>query len=784
MQMNTVFKFLLRFVVFASLLPCVLQAATAKIPAEQWCIATGGVNSETSDFCAAELQELLACRIGKKLPIVKDGVLPSTPVILLDKTDSSIGWQSFRIVREKDAIRIIGGSPIGTLYGVYEFLQRFCDVWTVAPGVTYAPSGQPLSFGEMDLNMQPAILKRDLYHYGQVYTTNETRRKWSNFEFRNRLAHCPPVFYPYTDPRFNVSYTAAKDCHTFYDYISPEQYGKEHPEYFSMDKSGVRNMRKNAGGQLCLSNPDVERIVTDTLLDAIAKDRAKHGEHSPRVYDFSQLDNADYLCFCPECQKIIKQFGNADSGLMLWFVNKVAATVKKKYPDVLIRTFAYVNTEKLPSGITADDNVLLQLCDLYSQCNHTLPLTHPFNHKRRELVEAWSKIAKNMMIWDYILQNGNEPVVPVDAIAPDVRFFRSNNVKWIFMESEMHVENPSSFEYLKNFVVAQMYFNPDQDLEKLIDVFCRGYFGNVHKEMHAYLDYLRKEQKEKPTENMGAWHRRELTHITLDFLRKGREMVQKAMDLNADDEIALRILWERNVLDNALSKRLLAYPKFAEERRKLTEGLLENRLKVLRAYGLEPDRLKKVEEEIRIPIEESMLVFTDIPEELKNLPPGTIRFLGPSRQNSGGRNGRFVKDPDSPYRRVLMWTHPNPQNFKKEIGCGIYDNQWEKATGTTITAPSDEKYHWYKTVRFSMGPSTIFYALDWHAGFNLNGFFIVSDGMAEEDNPNLYDIWVSVKFQGPAYNKDSKKENGIFFERAMLVPVSKKYGNLTQSAKE
>ena len=124
-----------------------------------------------------------------------------------------------------------------------------------------------------------------------------------------------------------------------------------------------------------------------------------------------------------------------------------------------------------------------------------------------------------------------------------------------------------------------------------------------------------------------------------------------------------------------------------------------------------------------------------------------------------------------------MWTHPNPQEFKKEIICGVYDNQWEKATGTTITAPSDEKYHWYKTVRFSMGPATLFWALDWHAGFNLKGFFIVSDGVKAEEDPNLYDLWVSIKFQGPAYRKGSDKANGIFFERAMLVPVSAKLGN-------
>ena len=175
-----------------------------------------------------------------------------------------------------------------------------------------------------------------------------------------------------------------------------------------------------------------------------------------------------------------------------------------------------------------------------------------------------------------------------------------------------------------------------------------------------------------------------------------------------------------------------------------------------------------------------MLVFTDIPEELKKLPSGAIRFLGTSRQQSCG-HGSFVQDPDSELRRVVMWTHPNRKKFTKEIYCGIYDQQWKKAKSVRITATSDEKYHWYKTVRFSMGPSTIFWALDWHAGFNLKGFYIVSDGVKAEDDPNLYDFWVSVKFQGTAYSKDSKKENGIFFERAMLVPVSSKYGNLNNT---
>lgn len=751
-----------------------------KIPAEQWSIGIEGDSSPALTFCAEELKELLACRIGKKIPILNTAKLPASPIILLDKTDPSLDAEEFRIVRENNVIRIIGGTPLGTLYGVYEFLQSCCDVWNVAPGVIYAPRNQPLSFGAVNIRLKPAICKREIYHAGGNYTNSETKRNWRLFDLRSRISITPYQrdFYPYVDSRYQLSRTTGNACHSFYDYVPPEKYGKTHPEYFSMNRDGLRIMKRNAGGQLCLTNPEVKKIVYEHLIAGIRKDREKFGEHSPRVYDFSQMDNTPYLCCCPECKKIIARYGNADSGLLLWFVNQIAREIGKEYPDVLIRTFAYVNTEKIPKGIRAEDNVMIQLCDLYSQSNHTLPLTHPVNRKRSEIIKQWGKTVRNLMIWDYILQNGNEPLVPVDAIAPDVRFFRSCGVKWIFMESEIRAANPGAFEVLKDFVLAQMYFNPDQNLEKLLAVFCRGYFGGVHAEMKDYLDYLRRGQLRNPTDNMQAWHLRELPHLTVDFLRKGKSLVRKALEKNRDPLIELRILAEMNVLDNALVRILAAYPQHREERDRLLKNLLPSRLKVLRAYGLIDSRRKKLEDEIRLPIEESMIVFTDIPEELKRLPPGAIRFLGPSRLFRGGISARYVKDPDSKLRRVLAWQSSNPEKFTPEIGCGVYDNQRKRAVGTRIAATSDEKFHWHKIVRFTMGPSSYFYAMNWHAQFDLKGFYVHADGVEKENDPNLYDLWVSIKFQGPAYKKGSQKENAVIFERAMLVPVSKKLGNL------
>ena len=82
-----------------------------------------------------------------------------------------------------------------------------------------------------------------------------------------------------------------------------------------------------------------------------------------------------------------------------------------------------------------------------------------------------------------------------------------------------------------------------------------------------------------------------------------------------------------------------------------------------------------------------------------------------------------------------------------------------------------------------MGPSSYFWALDWRIRFRFDNFFILADGVSEEENPNVYDLWVSVKFQGPAYKKGSAKPNAIYFDRCMLVPVVKLNELKNKSAK-
>ncbi len=740
-------------------------------------------NPESCTLDAAmELASILGRAYGEKPEVVREKEIPAGGnVIFIGETAAArkaglsaekLENQAFRLKSVPGGLCILGGTPLGTLYGMYEFLQRCCDIWYVAPGAEFIGTRRMPALSEIDLTLSPAIKSRRIYHAGYTWRDRKTREQWYEFDRRNRISseggECPSMkpYLKYREKNYVVSTTPGRAIHNFYDYLSPGDYAKEHPEYFSMNRDGVRDWRRNAGGQLCLSNPEVFKIVLRHLEKSIARDRAADPDGYPRVYDFSQEDNTNYICCCPECAKIIRKYGDSDAGLLLWFVNRLARAIREKYPDVLIRTYAYVSTGKIPSGIRAEDNVIIQYCDLYAKCNNLHSLTHPVNRERMELMKAWSKHAEHLMVWDYILQSGDLPLNLVDAIPADAKFFRDNRIDWIFMETEFRNEG-ASFVHLKNFVLAQFYFNPDQNLEKLIDVHCRAWFGKAHAEMKEYLAYLGRMQAENPTSDMAAWHRRDLRHITPEMLRTCRAMIRKAFSRERDPVIHLRILAEQNAVDRALVRALRPNPAHAEERKALKKNLTANRIRVIDSCGFVKRKRDAIVKEIRDQEAEESLVFHDLPPQLAEIPKERIRFLGSSRLSSGGRNAKLAMDPDSTMPRVLVWTNPNPEKFTETIGCGVYDQKWKKNFPSTLQAGGDEKYHWQHVGRISLGPASRFYALDWQAGIRLDGFFLISDG-AQED-PNSYDLWVSVKFQGPAYCPGSKKQNAVLFDRAMLV---------------
>jgi hypothetical protein len=136
-------------------------------------------------------------------------------------------------------------------------------------------------------------------------------------------------------------------CHTFNTLCSPDAYFATHPEYFSE----VNGKRLKDHTQLCLSNPDVLRIVTSNVLARIRNDPGAS------FYGVSQNDWYNY-CTCPAC-KALDDAQESHAGSMIAFVNQIAEARNVRlsenggrHREVLARWKALANPTPLPAAQT------------------------------------------------------------------------------------------------------------------------------------------------------------------------------------------------------------------------------------------------------------------------------------------------------------------------------------------------------------------------------------------------------------------------------------------------
>jgi len=143
-----IYILLLSFLVFSLALSQV-QGAEAQLQIVEdgktpYRIVIGPGASPTEDFAAHELQGYIMQMSGVFLPMDRGNVPVAGKRILVGRTavaklrlkadESYLGPDGFVIKTIDDKILLVGGSPRGTLYSVYTFLEMLGCRW-LAPGI-------------------------------------------------------------------------------------------------------------------------------------------------------------------------------------------------------------------------------------------------------------------------------------------------------------------------------------------------------------------------------------------------------------------------------------------------------------------------------------------------------------------------------------------------------------------------------------------------------------------------------------------------------------------------
>ena len=147
------------------------------------------------------------------------------------------------------------------------------------------------------------------------------------------------------------------------------------------------------GGQLCLTNPEVRKIVVHNA-SALIKWKKPH----TTSYCVSQNDNQNF-CRCPDCEAMAAELGS-QTDLLLWFLNGVIEDLDKEFPGIQIETLAYQYTLPPPVSVIPHPNIRIRVCLI--EAGTRAPFFAPENEAFRRIVEGWTQVSDNVSLWHYV----------------------------------------------------------------------------------------------------------------------------------------------------------------------------------------------------------------------------------------------------------------------------------------------------------------------------------------------------------------------------------------------
>jgi hypothetical protein len=123
------------------------------------------------------------------------------------------------------------------------------------------------------------------------------------------------------------------------------------------------------------------------------------------------------------------------------------------------------------------------------------------------------------------------------------------------------------------------------------------------------------------------------------------------------------------------------------------------------------------------------------------------------------------KDPDSVVGEALVLRQAaKPYHHQKNFTCGIQSRSLKKSLiKRTFTGWGDEKYHFYHLGRVTLTHQSLLWLhQSWRIQQSLDRFFRVG-------RSNIYDIYLSIKLEGPEYSQGSKKSDAMYLDRILLI---------------
>ena len=420
---------------------------------------------------------------------------------------------------------ILGENDRALLYGVYGLLEDVLGCRFFAQNVESVPQRSRLEIPNLDRTVVSPVEYRETSWNALTSTDIAYKRGLNGHRHGNSESRGGCVNY-------------WGFAHTLFNYVHPDEYFEEHPEYFSM----INGERIRERTQLCLTNPEVLEITKKKLRERILA----HPEC--KIFSLTQMDWYN-PCQCPECAKIDEEEGS-HAGTMIRFVNACAESIAEEFPDILIDTFAYQYTRQPPKLTKPLPNVCVRICTIECCFSHPLAECDEIAHFKDRTVEGatfqndmrgWAKLCNRMFVWDYTTNFWHylNPMPNFHVLQPNIKFFLENGVTGLFEQGNGQGIS-GEFGELRAYLISKLMWNPDLDVSEAMNEFLFGYYGKAAVPLRTYIDLMQKEVTEKDV-HYGIYCAPDQGHIPEAVLVKAEELFDRAEMLAENDEILSRV---------------------------------------------------------------------------------------------------------------------------------------------------------------------------------------------------------------------------------------------------
>lgn len=668
---------------------------------------------------------------------------------------------------------IYGEGRTGTANGVYAFLEnRLGCRWYTPYDDPVLPRRDLSEVGAFaDVN-RPKLTERWIL---TLAGHNQLRRNGMMFQYRNRLNANHWCRYNNVDTPSGMGVPVPEiRCvppmvHSVFVWLPPKKYFAEHPDWYSMDKNGMRK----STDQLCFASREMRAELTKNILEKV---RQEGGEG---YFDFSQQDGMPF-CRCPGCKALNEKYGTP-GGAMFDCLKELGLLLERTFPEVYVHFLAYCKdqTEKPPNELFGrfPDNVIPVFAPIDDDFSKTY--RHPNNAGTLENFKRWAKITKKRWVWYYPMPYyaNNPPFSAIRRWTADLRMLADVGLTGGCFEHDVGVHIGAGFGDLQSWLIAKLYECPDRPVAPLIEEFCRWYYGagademlqflvELEKNTSAHGDFLRWQSFIPPSideRNLQSWaslfdratakvesdpvvlqHLNE-TRLGVDYwtLKRHSKIQKLGNAIESVDSVADRMT---NTLARGYARRC--------------PGGDDNAF--ARAIGHNPQKedydkaLRAVKGARALASSKS----SPLPEQFRNVPEIDLIDL----PNLGLDWGRKVQMPDA----CCGWaTWHELDSAPDDYMVGFYDKRNNRFGQSRTFKPVDvvepDEFHFYRIGVEELSPECYIYP-----GYSCN-VRVNLDEYYEQGVPQKWEVWLSIKFEGPRYKGSKALENRVYYDRVVLV---------------